>query len=279
MAAASRRGSWSQQDLENAMRAINRGEGISVREAAKHFGISRRTLRNHVSIGSVVKRLGRKSLMPAEEEQMLVNPILRFANVGLPLTAKMIQSYVFEYFKKNYLEHPFTSNLAGEKWFRLFLNRHPELRYRKAQAMNPARAQKLNRFIVNDHYCPTASAFSVQVQPARPHRLSLQPAKVPLICQCIKSFDEWAEKPEEVFQPTKDAFGTHPLILAALLEHIYDHHLQQDALQQILKGASNVLKRQLGRFLDGDLANPTEDMLIKSAGLVLHLTISVQSDI
>ncbi|GFN94600.1 hypothetical protein PoB_002110600 [Plakobranchus ocellatus] len=34
MAAAPCRGSWTQQELENAMRAINRGEGISVREAS-----------------------------------------------------------------------------------------------------------------------------------------------------------------------------------------------------------------------------------------------------
>ncbi|GAB1605179.1 hypothetical protein Ahia01_000799700 [Argonauta hians] len=152
MAAQSRRGTWSQQDLENAMTAIDRGAGISIREAAKQFGIPRRTLRNHIKSGSMEKRLGRKSLMCAEEEQMLVNRIVRFSDIGLPLTAKMIRSYVFEYFEKNNLNHPFTSNLAGEKWFRLFLNRHPELRHRKAQAMNPARAQKLNRFIVNDHF-------------------------------------------------------------------------------------------------------------------------------
>ena len=70
----------------------------------------------------------------------------------LDLTAKMIQCYVFDYFEVNNRQHPFTCNLAGEKWFRLFLKRHPQLRHRKAQAMNPARAQKLNRFIVNDHF-------------------------------------------------------------------------------------------------------------------------------
>ncbi|GFN87778.1 tigger transposable element-derived protein 1-like [Plakobranchus ocellatus] len=64
-----------------------------------------------------------------------------------------------QYFEKNNRQHPFTSNLAGEKWFRLFLNRHPQLRHRKAQAMNPARAQKLNRFIVNDHFTKLEQAI------------------------------------------------------------------------------------------------------------------------
>ena len=152
MAAKPRGESWSQQDLENAMRAIERGEGISVREASKRFGIPRRMLPNHISSGSTEKRLGRKSLLGGEEEQMLVDRIIRFANLGLPLTAKMIRCYVFDYFEVNNRQHPFTCNLAGEKWFRLFLKRHPQLRHRKAQAMNPARAQKLNRFIVIDHF-------------------------------------------------------------------------------------------------------------------------------
>ncbi|GFN77727.1 tigger transposable element-derived protein 1-like [Plakobranchus ocellatus] len=159
MAAAPCRGSWTQQELENAMRAINRGEGISVREASKQFGIPRRILRNHISSGSTEKRLGRKPLLSDEEEQLLVDRIARFANIGLPLTAKMIRCYVFKYFEKNNRQHPFTSNLAGEKWFRLFLNRHPHLRHRKAQAMNPARAQKLNRFVVNDHFTKLEQAI------------------------------------------------------------------------------------------------------------------------
>ncbi|GFN85608.1 tigger transposable element-derived protein 1-like [Plakobranchus ocellatus] len=99
MAAAPCRGSWTQQELENAMRAINRGERISVREASKQFGIPRRTLPNHISSGSTEKRLGRKPLLSDEEEQLPVDRIAR-----------------------------------------------------KAQAINPARAQKLNRFIVNDHF-------------------------------------------------------------------------------------------------------------------------------
>ncbi|GFR77463.1 hypothetical protein ElyMa_005825800 [Elysia marginata] len=52
----------------------------------------------------------------------------------------------------------------------------------------------------------------------------------PLICQCVKSLDEWTEKPEEIFLPTRDAFGTpldpsNDTVLSALLEHSYDHQL------------------------------------------------------
>jgi hypothetical protein len=40
---------------------------------------------------------------------------------------------------------------AGRKWLRLFLS-HPEVAARKAQQMNPGRAMKLHKFILNDHF-------------------------------------------------------------------------------------------------------------------------------
>ena len=96
--------------------------------------------------------MGRKPLLSTEVEQELIQRIFRFAVIGLPLTSKMIGSYVFEYADKNGLAHPFTTNKAGEKWFRPFMQRWPELRRWKAQHMNPVRAQKLNQFIVRDHF-------------------------------------------------------------------------------------------------------------------------------
>ena len=149
--ASSRGKSWTKETLGNCMTAVSR-HGLSVREASKRFGILRRTLRNHLKTGSAEKRMGRKPLLSTEVEQDLMQRIFRFADIGLPLTSKMIRSYVFEYADKNGLAHPFTTNKAGEKWFRLYMQRWPELRRRKAQHMNPARAQKLNRFIVRNHF-------------------------------------------------------------------------------------------------------------------------------
>ncbi|GAB1599251.1 uncharacterized protein LOC115225210 [Argonauta hians] len=193
MAAQSRRGTWSQQDLENAMTAIDRGAGISIREAAKQFGIPRRTLRNHIKSGSMEKRLGRKSLMCAEEEQMLVNRIVRFSDIGLPLTAKMIRSYVFEYFEKNNLNHPFTSNLAGEKWFRLFLNRHPELRHRKAQAKDaipdhafaPSEVTQTEETTTEDPPPQPSTTQHPPLQPSTSHTLMPQPPTTQ--CRSVQS--------------------------------------------------------------------------------------------
>ena len=87
---------WSEEDLQNAMKAVNRGRGISVREASRRFSVPRRTLRNHINTKSTKKRMGRIPILSECEEQAFVQRISRFAAVGIPLTAKMICSYVYE---------------------------------------------------------------------------------------------------------------------------------------------------------------------------------------
>ena len=166
----SRRGeNWSEVQLAEALKAVE-GGGISVRKASTHFGIPRRTLRNHIGSKSAQKRLGRKSVLSAESEKELVDRIIRFADIGFPLTAKTIRSYVFEYVEAMGIQHPFVG-AAGRKWFRLFMKRWPQLSFRKAQPMNPARAQKLNKFIVNDFYKKLEDALNELNILDRPDRI------------------------------------------------------------------------------------------------------------
>lgn len=42
--------------------------------------------------------------------------------------------------------------MPGKGWFKLFTQRNAELVIRKAQNMNPSRAQKVNKFIVNGYF-------------------------------------------------------------------------------------------------------------------------------
>ena len=64
----------------------------------------------------------------------------------------MIQKYAIDYVGKNDLKHSILTNFVKKKWFRPFMERLPELRRRKAQHMNPARAQKLNKFFFKKFY-------------------------------------------------------------------------------------------------------------------------------
>lgn len=61
---------------------------------------------------------------------------------------------MYKYCEQNNIKHNFndTDKRAGKDWFKAFMKGHPEISVRKAQFMNPARAQKLNKFIVDDHF-------------------------------------------------------------------------------------------------------------------------------
>lgn len=145
------RGLWTETQMARAMQAVK--DGMSERTAAKEFNIPRRTLRNHLRSGSSQNKLGRRSCLTVQQESELCQRIFRLADVGMPLTSKVIRRSVYEFCQKNHIPNPFSNKgIAGRKWLELFLKRHPEVARRKSQFMNPARAAKLNRFIVNDYF-------------------------------------------------------------------------------------------------------------------------------
>ncbi|XP_050298658.1 tigger transposable element-derived protein 1-like isoform X2 [Anthonomus grandis grandis] len=127
---------------------------MPVLQASREYRIPRRTLRNHLATGSKKKKLGRYSLLNAEQERELCQRIFRLAEVGMPLTQRVLRRSVFSFAEEHSPNHGFsqTTRMAGRKWMHLFYQRHPEVVQRKAQALNPARALKLNRHIVTDYF-------------------------------------------------------------------------------------------------------------------------------
>ncbi|XP_045771781.1 uncharacterized protein LOC123871831 [Maniola jurtina] len=148
-----KRAQWTSQQMENAVKMVERGI-LSTYTAAARYNIPRRTLRNHLVSVSTTRKLGRSAILTTEQEAGLVRRIIRLADVGVPLTSKMLRVQAFSFCKIKKIPNTFNDdkNVAGKKWLRLFLKRHPELARRKAQMMNPARAQKLNKVIVSDHF-------------------------------------------------------------------------------------------------------------------------------
>lgn len=147
-----KRATWSEDNLAAAVRSIR--HGMSTYKAAAQYGIPRRTLRTHAANGIITKRLGRHTILTPDQEKDFVSRIIKFADLGIPMTPKMIRIQAFAFCKKIQINHNFNEEkgLAGKGWLRLFLKRHPELSKRKAQFLNPARAQKLNKTIVSQHF-------------------------------------------------------------------------------------------------------------------------------
>lgn len=166
------RAKWTSESMEAAIKAVQRGR-ISQREAASRYGIPRRTLRQHLKTGSIARKLGRTSLLLPAQEIELVERIVRLANIGYPITPKMMRHQVYRFMESNKIKHNFNENkqLAGRGWFRLFMKRHPELAKRKAQAMNAARAQKMNRFIVKDYFTKLNEIYETMGLKNKPERI------------------------------------------------------------------------------------------------------------
>lgn len=100
------------------------------------------------------KKLGRPSILDEEQERNFVQRIKRYSQIGLPLTPKLVRHQMFRYCDINNIPNNFNKEkqFAGKDWLSLFLKRNADLSVRKAQPMNPARAQKLNKAVVSDHF-------------------------------------------------------------------------------------------------------------------------------
>ncbi|XP_072931645.1 uncharacterized protein [Epargyreus clarus] len=148
-----RRGEWTETQLKSALQAVNSCQ-MSQRKAAETYGIPRRTLRNHIKSGSTKKITGRVPILSKSQEKDLCKRIVRLSQVGMPLTPKIVRKQAYEFCKANNVPNRFNDakNIAGKKWLKNFVKRNPEISLRKAQLLNPARAQKLNKPIVAKHF-------------------------------------------------------------------------------------------------------------------------------
>lgn len=148
-----KRALWSVDQLANAMEAVQK-KLLSERAAAKQYDIPRRTLKNHLKSGIVNRKLGRNTVIKKEQEDELASRIKRLAKVGVPMTPAAIRGQAYIFCEKNNIQHNFSSRSrrAGKDWLKLFLKRHPDISKRKAQILNPGRAQKLNKLIVTQHF-------------------------------------------------------------------------------------------------------------------------------
>lgn len=120
--------------MRRAPESIN--QGMPVLTAAKRYDIPRRTLRNHVTTGSFVKKLGRSSILTVEQENELCQRIIRLGNIGVPLTNKIIRKSVYTFANTRNIRRCFNreKEMAGRKWIKLFFARHPEITERSTSS-------------------------------------------------------------------------------------------------------------------------------------------------
>lgn len=144
----SNRGAYTEQALQNAIRAIE--EGTALKAAAHQFGVPPKTLRRHgdkkvLEPGS--KCLGRKAVFTSSFELQLTEHIQSMERALFGLSTIDVRRLAYDLAERLGLNHCFNSErkMAGKDWFYNFLRRQGTLSVRTPQATSISRMVGFNR--------------------------------------------------------------------------------------------------------------------------------------
>ncbi|CAF4872085.1 unnamed protein product [Pieris macdunnoughi] len=140
--------------------------GTSLRRAAEMHNINRMSLlryirkrdemgANHDEDSIHMGYVAHNKVFSKEQEEELSKYIIRCADIYFGLATKEVRKLAFELTTKYNIKRPATwveNNMAGEEWFRSFMNRNPSLSVRVAQATSLSRATSFNKTNVEAFY-------------------------------------------------------------------------------------------------------------------------------
>ena len=126
---------WDEARMQRAIDACVSG-GMAIRQAALRFGVPKSTLGDRIS-GRVLPgaSCGPKGYLTPEEEEELVNFLLRCAAMGYPKSRHEVLALVKRILEKKRIDAVVTSG-----WWQSFCGRHPNLTLRTPAPLSGARA-------------------------------------------------------------------------------------------------------------------------------------------
>lgn len=136
---------------------INKEMGYE--KASKQFNVPKRTLERYVkshedSSPFIKLRMGRKPALSEVIEEELEKYYIHLDQRFYGLRLKDVRHLAFQIAIKNNAQHPFSQSkkIAGTKWLRGFLRRHPTLSIRTPQAISAARTKGFTQENVNSFF-------------------------------------------------------------------------------------------------------------------------------
>ena len=151
-------GKLDEKNLERAV-IVYRNGTAGLNNLSRTYGVSKATLKRHIDYASKyangsTKSFGRPCTLPFEIEDILVEHILELENMMIGLTRNDFMKIAYQLTEKNDLKHCFNNEneSASTHWYRCFMQRHPDLSLRQAEATSVARAKGFNRNNVGDLY-------------------------------------------------------------------------------------------------------------------------------
>ncbi|CAG8815547.1 13679_t:CDS:1, partial [Racocetra fulgida] len=142
--------------INNTLKAIknskNDSKTLSTKSIGQDYGLPEATLRRAIKNNSSFIRPGRAKILTDHKKEQLVGYCLNMQRLGFGLTKSGVNQCVMDIIRRDRRSYPFSKNRLGQKWWKRFMNDHPELSFRIPQALNEAHVQKANPVIVKDHF-------------------------------------------------------------------------------------------------------------------------------
>lgn len=138
-----KKGKERQYTLESLKEALNAiGKGVTLGEAAKHYGIPKTTLFAKFHHRSPLEcSKGPQTVLGKEIEDEILNWIIYKGERGFPVVKSELLDNIQKYLTDTKQKTVFKNNRPGKHWYTSFMARHPELSIRIAQNLTSTRAE------------------------------------------------------------------------------------------------------------------------------------------
>nr|XP_004208167.3 uncharacterized protein LOC101240224 [Hydra vulgaris] len=160
----------TEEDIRKAIEEVKSGERTAS-EASKLYNIPRTTLRDKISgKAPVVKKMGLQTYLTEAEENVLVNFIVSAQKRAHPVTKETIMSLVTSLLSDERLlmevnrDRPFQfgrsgTQQPGNKWYKLFLSRHPNIVARMTESLS-ANRRNVSQAVIQQWFADIRSYLS-----------------------------------------------------------------------------------------------------------------------
>jgi hypothetical protein len=148
----SRKGNYRHKYTPEAMRQALKeikDKSMTMNEASVKYGVPKTTLFDRLK--TTTDKVGRPTILTAEEEEIIVQRLIILGEWGFPLTTNDLKQLVKAYLDGAGKTTRLADNLPGKDFIKGFLKRHRQLTIRTANLIKRSRAM-LSADIVNDFF-------------------------------------------------------------------------------------------------------------------------------
>lgn len=140
--------------IKNAVDAV-RYKKMSLRRASEAFGVPKSTISDHLNSKEPIKKCGGQTVLNTNEENLLVEGLLKCSEWGFPMKCRdiqlVVQSYLDRLGKSINKNNRFKNNLPGKDWVELFLKRNNTLSLRFGENIKRVRAA-VSTSVLNEYF-------------------------------------------------------------------------------------------------------------------------------